>query len=161
MLRLFEPCALHFIRCLNPNHSASPSKFDGAYVLDQVVQCGTVELVRVMHSGFPCRLSFAEVRAKYVGLLPAAFAQWQPRAFSQMLFAAMELDPARWSTGLTKVFLKASERKVVEDLRRGGFQPDAAVLARVRASYLRRTFRAALIAVLFCGTGIVIARVAA
>ena len=35
MLKLFEPCALHFLRCLNPNQSASPTDFNGAYVLDQ------------------------------------------------------------------------------------------------------------------------------
>lgn len=36
---------LHYIRCFNPNNRQKSGMFDGAYVVEQVLQSGTVELV--------------------------------------------------------------------------------------------------------------------
>ena len=76
---------LQYIRCFNPNGVQRSGKFDCKYVLDQVIQTGTVELVKLMHEGFPNRVGFEELRGRFLSMLPSDFAQYDRRTFVEAI----------------------------------------------------------------------------
>lgn len=43
------------------------------YVLSQVIQCGTVELVNMMHYGYPNRLPIKDLVNRYRHMMPKRF----------------------------------------------------------------------------------------
>ena len=51
LLRTLSTCSLHYIRCFKPNEVQEPNIFNKSMVLDQIIQCGTIELVKIMHDG--------------------------------------------------------------------------------------------------------------
>ena len=48
-------------------------------VLDQIVQCGTIELVKIMHDGYPNRCMFEEITTRFRDLLPEIFQRYGMR----------------------------------------------------------------------------------
>ena len=48
----------YYIRCFKPNQNQRPNDFDGGVILKQLRQSGTVELVDIMHNGFPNRMEY-------------------------------------------------------------------------------------------------------
>ncbi|KAF4748692.1 hypothetical protein FOZ62_027358 [Perkinsus olseni] len=73
MLKMLDKTGLHYIRCFNPNNQQSPDHFDRRYVLSQVIQCGTVELVNMMHHGYPNRLPIKDLVTRYKHMMPRRF----------------------------------------------------------------------------------------
>ena len=81
LLETLKKCSVHYIRCFNPNQERKPLDFQSKYVLEQVIQCGTVELVRIMHHGYPHRCILRDLRARFQKLLPPEFAHYSDRDF--------------------------------------------------------------------------------
>merc|ERR1719183_130430 len=88
---------LHYIRCFNPNERHSPGVFDKKYVLQQVIQCGTVELVKIMHDGFPHRCKLEDLRRRFANLLPADFLRYKDRDFVEAIIIAFDMPPDQWT----------------------------------------------------------------
>ncbi|CAK0819330.1 unnamed protein product, partial [Prorocentrum cordatum] len=76
LLSTLGTCNLHYIRCFKPNEEQKPRIFKQPLVLDQIVQCGTIELVKIMHDGYPNRCPFDEVADRFKSLLPESFQRY-------------------------------------------------------------------------------------
>lgn len=50
----------HFIRCIKPNKSKQPSRYDRHYVQAQLKYTGVMETTRIRKCGYPTRLLFQE-----------------------------------------------------------------------------------------------------
>ena len=81
LLATLKKCSVHYIRCFNPNQERKAGLFKPKYVLDQVIQCGTVELVNIMHHGYPHRCILKDLRSRFQKLLPPEFAHYSDRDF--------------------------------------------------------------------------------
>lgn len=81
LLATLKKCSVHYIRCFNPNQERKAGVFNAKYVLDQVIQCGTVELVNIMHHGYPHRCILKDLRGRFQKLLPPEFAHYSDRDF--------------------------------------------------------------------------------
>ena len=64
----------HFIRCIKPNDARAPFTLEPQTARTQLRSCGVLEAVRVSQAGFPTRVAFAELVARYGVLLPPAAA---------------------------------------------------------------------------------------
>ncbi len=56
----------HFIRCIKPNQLQVPSKFDNTGVMTQLRYNGMCTALELMQYGFPTRIGFEELYARYV-----------------------------------------------------------------------------------------------
>lgn len=108
----------HFIRCIIPNHEKSCKKFDFALVLDQLRCNGVLEGIRIARTGFPNRLPFSEFRQRYAILahnLPTGYLEGSKIA--QLILEAIDMDPAYYRIGLSKVFFRAGVLAELEERR--------------------------------------------
>jgi hypothetical protein len=153
LLDTLSRASLHYIRCFNPNDARCAGRFNTKYVLDQVIQCGTVELVKIMHDGYPNRCPFDDIVDRYTTLLPSVFQQYEKRDFVHAIMLAFEVDPDQWVLGMSKLFLKAGQLRLLEDLRVEGSQATMKMLSKIRREFaqkkLRRCFTAITIALWF------------
>jgi len=147
LLSTLRTCSVHYIRCFNPNHIRQPGKFDKKYVLDQVIQCGTVELVNIMHHGFPHRCSLQELRERFTSMLPSDFARYSNRDFVLAVMLAFEIDSSQWTLGIQRLFLKAGQLRMLENLRDEGSIASAEVIWKIRMTFARKKVRAARIVI--------------
>ena len=60
----------HFIRCIKPNEERAPFSISPKVALTQLRSCGVLEAVRVSQAGYPTRLKFEELIARYAILVP-------------------------------------------------------------------------------------------
>lgn len=91
---------LHFVRCFRPNHTQKPRIVDRAYLLQQLTSCGTVQLLHVMHQGFPHRISIQEVAARFKHLLPWELTRDKLRMSVQTLMLAYGVPRSEWALGI-------------------------------------------------------------
>jgi len=149
LLNTLKQCSVHYIRCFNPNQNRQAGVFDAKYVLDQVIQCGTVELVKIMHHGYPHRCFLKDLRDRFKGLLPPEFARYTDRDFLHAVMLAWEIDESQWTLGTRRLFLKAGQLRALEDLRDLGTQASQAVLRKIRFKFRMKKVRAFAYAVEF------------
>ena len=124
----------HFIRCIVPNRHKQPGVMDVALVLDQLRCNGVLEGIRIARRGFPNRLPFSEFSRRFkllapAGVIPQGF--MDGRQACQRILNALELDPACFKIGLTKVFFKAGILAELEE-RRDAYLTD--IFTRVQAA---------------------------
>lgn len=143
LMATLKKCSVHYIRCFNPNHHRQPGFFDKKYVLDQVVQCGTVELVRIMHHGFPHRVQLQDVRERFERLLPPAFRRYKDRDFVQAIMLAFEIDESQWTVGSSRLFLKAGQLRILEHLRDSKAQASKEMIRKITVRFALKRLRAA------------------
>jgi myosin-5 len=92
----------HFVRCIKPNASLRPARFDDAFVLPQLRCSGVLEALRVARQGFPERLSHDQAAARWRCLLSP---QPRRREASECLQALLAAASESFAFGRTKVFL--------------------------------------------------------
>lgn len=141
LLSTLKTCSVHYIRCFNPNQNRSAGFFDPRYVLDQVIQCGTVELVKIMHHGFPHRCFLQELRRRFTNLLPADFGRYSDRDFVWAIMLAFEIDESQWTLGTKRLFLKAGQLRTLENLRDLGSMASKEIIWKIRMQFARKKVR--------------------
>jgi len=150
LLQTLSTCNLHYIRCFKPNDQQKPHIFKQQLVLDQIVQCGTIELVKIMHDGYPNRCPFDEITSRFRELLPENFRRYGMRTFIEALMLAYEVPREEWALGMSRLFLKAGQLRMLESMRSEGTMPKAEKLAKIVTGIIRRRWISAIHAVRLC-----------
>ncbi|CAD7971768.1 unnamed protein product, partial [Amoebophrya sp. A120] len=115
LLSTLDACSLHYIRCFKPNLSQKPSLWEGGVILDQMRQSGGIDLVKIMHEGYPNRCSFDYLVERYQSKLPD-FKDEQPRTFLGALMLAFEVPKSDYVIGASRLFLKSGCLAVLDQL---------------------------------------------
>lgn len=150
LLETLNEANLHYIRCFKPNTLQKPELFSGPLVLDQIVQCGTIELVKIMHDGFPNRCAFDQIFKRFKALLPESFQRYGTRTFIEALMLAYEVPQEAWALGTSRLFLKAGQLKALEDMRADGAAPNVENLQKIVKQIVRKRWSRACIAIQLC-----------
>lgn len=150
LLRTLSTCSLHYIRCFKPNEVQEPNIFNKAMVLDQIVQCGTIELVKIMHDGYPNRCPFDEISSRFKALLPEDFQRYGMRTFIEALMLAYEVPTDQWSLGMSRLFMKAGQLSKLEDMRTEGLMPDTEKLSQIVSNIVRKRWKRAVESIKLC-----------
>ncbi|CAI8034560.1 Myosin-10 [Geodia barretti] len=115
-LRSTQP---HFVRCIIPNHEKKAGKIAAQLVLDQLRCNGVLEGIRICRLGFPNRVLFQEFRQRYEiltpGVIPKGFMDGKKSA--EKMLTALDLDPASYRIGHSKVFFRAGVLAQLEEER--------------------------------------------
>jgi myosin heavy subunit len=56
----------HFIHCIKPNDKEQPELLSYDMVAGQLIQLGTLDVVRLMGLGFPVRLKYGDILERYL-----------------------------------------------------------------------------------------------
>mmetsp|Transcript_112184 Transcript_112184/g.216137 ORF Transcript_112184/g.216137 Transcript_112184/m.216137 type:complete len:885 (+) Transcript_112184:41-2695(+) len=140
---------LHFIRCFRPNALQIAGCLDRPYLLEQLLNCGTLQLLQVMHQGYPHRLPLNEVAVRFAPLLPSRLQRSSRRTQVQALLSAYRVPRSEWALGVTQLFLKAGQLPVLEELCNCGAPPDPAALAAAMRTIIRGRWRRAVTVLTF------------
>ncbi|CAD7934871.1 unnamed protein product [Amoebophrya sp. A25] len=145
LLDTLAGCNLHYIRTFKPNLSQAPGKWEGGALLDQMLQSGSVDLVKIMHEGYPHRCDYTALYRRFEPSLPAELQQLEnPLIFIVALMASLEIPKTEYAIGSSRLFLKSGCLALVDELTdNGGGIPDNILqnLRRlVRAKKVRRCF---------------------
>jgi len=150
LVQTLGTCKLHYIRCFKPNEEQAPNVFKEQLVLDQIVQCGTIELVKTMQDGYPNRCLFEDITSRFQTLLPDSFRRYGMRTFIEALMLAYQVPRKEWALGMSRLFLKAGQLRMLEDIRTEGKTPDASALQRIVSGIVRKRWISAVHAIQLC-----------
>jgi len=110
---------LQFIRCFLPNREQCSGHFVGSLVLEQLKHTGTLELVAIMHKGYPSRVSISELEERYRSLLPFG-SHWDSRTIIECILLAYGMESSCWQIGVHRVYFKAGQVAMLEAIRQRG-----------------------------------------
>jgi len=148
LLSALSQCSVHYIRCFNPNQVKKPGVFDTKNVLEQVENCGTVELVTIMHHGFPNRIELKELNHRFRGLLPKEMVDnYSPREFVHAIMLAFEIDESQWILGTKRLFLKSGQLRILENMHDQGCAASQEMISKIRKLFSMKKLRAAVKAI--------------
>lgn len=102
-----------FVRCIKSNADKMPNHFDDKLVLQQLRYTGMLETVRIRQSGYSVRLTFDEFIQHYRILLPKGLLSSKMDVKDFLL--GMNLQPNMYQIGNTKVFMRESEKLVLDE----------------------------------------------
>src|ERR1700733_9179339 len=108
----------HFIRCIIPNHKQIPGDLDDNVVLEQLRCNGVLEGIRITRKGFPNRIIYAEFLKRYYLLgksIPRATSD--SRTAVATLLDELKINAEQYRFGVTKVFFRAGQLAVIEEMR--------------------------------------------
>ena len=98
----------NYIRCIKPNESKSPAKFDTELVRHQVRYLGLLENVRVRRAGYAFRQSYNEFKQRYKMLSAET---WPNSKFSAKeatchILKECKIDESEFQKGISKIFIR-------------------------------------------------------
>ncbi|KAB1219847.1 Myosin-15 [Morella rubra] len=136
-LNLTEP---HYIRCVKPNSSNRPQKFENPSILHQLRCGGVLEAVRISLAGYPTRRTYSEFIDRF-GLLADELMDGSSdeKSVTERILRKLKLE--NFQLGRTKVFLRAGQIGIL-DSRRAEILENAAKLVqrRFQTFVMRRDF---------------------
>lgn len=103
-----------FVRCIKSNSEKTPNSFDDMLVLVQLRYTGMLETVRIRQSGYSVRLSFEEFIQHYRILLSKGLLSSQNDI--KDFLSRMNLNRDNYQMGKTKIFMRESEKLVLDNL---------------------------------------------
>ncbi|CAG2228981.1 MYH6_7 [Mytilus edulis] len=134
----------HFVRCIIPNELKQPGLIDAALVLNQLQCNGVLEGIRICRKGFPSRIIYAEFKQRYSILAASAVPQGfvDGKVVTEKVLLALQLDPAEYKLGGTKVFFKAGVLGNLEGMRDERLGAIISMMqAHVRAFLIRKAYK--------------------
>ncbi|XP_035246773.1 unconventional myosin-Ih isoform X2 [Anguilla anguilla] len=97
-----------YVRCLKPNDSKQPGRFDDVLVRHQVKYLGLMEHLRVRRAGFAYRRRFEVFLQRYKALCPDTWPNWKgpPAEGVERLVKHLGYTPDEYKIGRTKIFIR-------------------------------------------------------
>uniref|UniRef100_A0A8C1E4L7 Myosin IXb n=1 Tax=Cyprinus carpio carpio TaxID=630221 RepID=A0A8C1E4L7_CYPCA len=135
-LRKAEP---FFVRCIRSNGDKREMHFDDALVLQQLRYTGMLQTVRIRRSGYGAKFTFKEFTDQFRVLLPKEIST--PQQDITNLLTKMGLPSSSFQIGRTKVFLKESERQILQEALHKEVMRSIIILQRwFRACLMRKQY---------------------
>jgi len=137
----------HFVRCIKPNHEQLPNLFNAELVLQQLLNSGMVDAVRLLSAGYPTRVSFEQLERQFKPLAPPKLQHLPPAMFSAALLTAFDLSHKDFLLGLTKAFFKSGKLAFVDSLAERAGALDQFFFQKMSSQLTRWRFRRGVSAV--------------
>ncbi|XP_003741654.1 unconventional myosin IC [Galendromus occidentalis] len=97
-----------YVRCIKPNETKSPAKFEEKIVFHQIKYLGLMENLRVRRAGFAYRRPYEQFLQRYKCLCPETWPVWRgiPRKGVECLVEHLGYKNDEYSLGKTKIFIR-------------------------------------------------------
>ncbi|XP_075467388.1 unconventional myosin-Vb-like isoform X2 [Ascaphus truei] len=107
----------HYVRCIKPNDHKKPFLFEPQRAAQQLRACGVLETIRISAAGYPSRWTYSEFFSRYRVLIRPAHQSAGEKESCQRTLQELLLDPSTLQFGKTKVFFRAGQVALLENLR--------------------------------------------
>merc|ERR1719450_1070445 len=107
----------YFVRCVNPNKQKSKEVFVRQVVEDQLRSGGILEALRVLKLGYPTRVEYNVLYARYQGKIDNPLVNnLPPNKFAAAVLIAFGVNREEYELGLTKIFFKPAKAQILEEI---------------------------------------------
>ncbi|XP_068670119.1 unconventional myosin-Ib-like isoform X10 [Montipora foliosa] len=132
----------HYIRCIKPNDRKVAGLFDDKLVRHQIRYLGLLENVRVRRAGFAYRQEYDEALQRYKMLCEKTWPIWRgvPKEGIKELFKGLNIKPAAYACGRTKIFIRNPRTLFdLEERRKHSMHRLAIIIQTVFRGWSQRT----------------------
>eukprot|EP00736_Rhodelphis_marinus_P002914 Rmarinus@m.13379 len=137
-----EQTVPNYIRCIKTNTLQKPNVFDARSIASQLRESGMMEVVQLMHTGFPTRCLYSDLHGRYITMMPKEIQHLSERDFCEAILLALEVGKDQYQLGLTRVFFRSGQLAFLEELR-GQTLPQE-VADKVKRWLVRKRWRRAI-----------------
>ena len=109
LMNIIEETGVQYVRCFKPNDKNDSTLFDRNKILSQLQNNGILEAIKVSRGSFPIKYTYKDFKKAYFMLLNKG------SSVDNNLIPVELIDKSLYQYGKTKVFLKASGFKLLED----------------------------------------------
>ncbi|KAM9808240.1 unconventional myosin-IXAa-like [Neosynchiropus ocellatus] len=114
LMETLEQSEPYFVKCIRSNAEKLPLRFNDSLVLRQLRYTGMLETVRIRQSGYSVKYTFQEFVRHFHVLLPQRTSP--TKSGIREFFRQIHLPPVGYQVGHTMVFLRESERQLLQTL---------------------------------------------
>lgn len=108
----------HYVRCIKPNDTKEPFKFDTIRAVNQLRACGVLETIRISAAGFPSRWLYQDFFNRYRLLcLQKEIDRANIKLTCGRILTKHLKDPDKYQFGATKIFFRAGQVAYLEKVR--------------------------------------------
>merc|ERR1712141_642278 len=109
----------HFIRCLVPNNHKQPGMVEPPLIMHQLTCNGVLEGIRICMRGFPNRILYPDMKARYAILAAGKVdSKTELKSASEIILTSTEgFEAEKYRLGKTKVFFRAGALALLEEKR--------------------------------------------
>ncbi|OII77157.1 myosin head family protein [Cryptosporidium andersoni] len=157
MIQDLSESILQFIRCFIPNDQMKSDLWKGSVVFNQMIQSGTIQMVKLMHYGYPNRANYNTLLEKICKLLPTKYIYgFSDRMIVEFFLSAYKIPQNTYQFGISKLFLKSGQYGMlldqINDSKNGTFEsslslPDEGTLKILRKNFVKRCIRRCVVVV--------------
>ncbi|XP_059301150.1 myosin-2-like isoform X2 [Lycium ferocissimum] len=140
LMQQLESTVPHFICCIKPNNKQVPGMYNNDLVFEQLRSYGLLEVVRISRSGYPTRMTHQEFCKRYSVLLPEDHECKDPLSMSVSILRQFDILPEMYQVGYTKLYFRAGQIAVLEDVRKQVMQGNLEVQKCYSGHHARRHF---------------------
>ncbi|XP_049400671.1 myosin-2-like isoform X2 [Solanum stenotomum] len=140
LMQQLESTAPHFICCIKPNNKQVPGMYNNDLVFEQLRSYSLLEVVRISRSGYPTRMTHQEFCIRYGVLLPEDHERKDPLSMSVSILRQFDILPEMYQVGYTKLYFRAGQIAVLEDVRKQVLQGTLEVQKCYSGPHARRHF---------------------
>ncbi|KAF7456827.1 myosin heavy chain [Cryptosporidium felis] len=151
MIQDLGEVSLQFIRCFIPNSQMRSDLWNGHIVLSQMIQSGTIQMVKIMHYGYPNRAIYSNLIEQIKNLLPKKYIYGlSDRMTVEFFLSAYGIPSKTYQFGISKLFLKSGQYGLlldqVNEYTKGNHEnglvlPTEDVLRGLRRRFARKCLR--------------------
>ncbi|XP_051782257.1 unconventional myosin-XVI isoform X2 [Erpetoichthys calabaricus] len=110
-------CTPHFVQCIKPNHCKKSDFFDRFCVSPQLQYIGVLEMVKMIHYGYPVRLTFSGFLTRFKDLADTVLVNKKKLPAEEKCRSLLHHCKLQgWQMGHSKVFLKYWQADHLNDL---------------------------------------------
>ena len=101
LMKIIQSTQVHYIRCIKPNNSKVPMRFEPNFVMQQLRAGGIIETIKISAAGYPARWSFDDFYSRY-SLLSVNHLDCK-----ELLESQSDLKGDEYQIGKTQIFLRS------------------------------------------------------
>merc|ERR1711997_1115086 len=118
LMTTLHSCEPHFVRCLVPNTHKKPGEVECPLIMHQLTCNGVLEGIRICMRGFPNRMLYPDIKARYAVLGAAEINSSEDnKTATYALMDKIGFDRQRYRLGHTLVFFRAGSLGGLEEAR--------------------------------------------
>ena len=106
----------HFVRCVKPNQKLLPQELHGEGVVNQLKMSGMLDAVKLIQSGYPTRIPYADIHSKYKMHMPERVQSLSPAQFCEVIAEVCDVGKKDYALGLERMFFRLGCAAFLEEL---------------------------------------------
>ncbi|CEG45057.1 myosinlike protein [Plasmopara halstedii] len=129
----------HYVRCIKPNSNKSSTEFNKRMIVEQLRSAGVIEAIRITRSGYPSRLTPAELATRYAIMFPPSMHSKDVRRTCSVFMTSIgRKSPLEYQMGKSLIYFKNGVMEELEAMKSDFMYYEARTIQRIALGFLER-----------------------